>query len=101
MELCDNSMLGVSVAFTPENSLYASSGCVSGTSIGVSPGIGPVPTIAMSSPITYVSPPVAGSIMSAGIYYGAQYGGSPTAISVASPGETSAVVTVPDGPQSA
>jgi putative tricarboxylic transport membrane protein len=101
MELFDNLMLGFSVAFTPENLLYALLGCVLGTLIGVLPGIGPVPTIAMLLPITYVLPPVAGLIMLAGIYYGAQYGGSTTAILVALPGETSAVVTVLDGHQMA
>ena len=59
MELFDNLMLGFSVAFTPENLLYALLGCVLGTLIGVLPGIGPVPTIAMLLPITYVLPPVA------------------------------------------
>ncbi len=71
MELFDNLMLGFSVAFTPENLLYALLGCILGTLIGVLPGIGPVPTIAMLLPITYVLPPVAGLIMLAGIYYGA------------------------------
>jgi putative tricarboxylic transport membrane protein len=99
MELLDHLMLGFSVAFTPENLLYALLGCILGTLIGVLPGIGPVPTIAMLLPITYVLPPVAGLIMLAGIYYGAQYGGSTTAILVALPGETSAVVTVLDGHQ--
>lgn len=98
MELFDNLMLGFSVAFTPENLAYALLGCILGTLIGVLPGIGPVPTIAMLLPITYVLPPVAGLIMLAGIYYGAQYGGSTTTILVALPGETSAVVTVLDRP---
>ncbi|NGM90956.1 tripartite tricarboxylate transporter permease, partial [Parapusillimonas sp. SGNA-6] len=80
---------------------YCLLGCLLGTLIGVLPGIGPVPTIAMLLPITYVLPPVAGLIMLAGIYYGAQYGGSTTAILVALPGETSAVVTVLDGHQMA
>ncbi|WP_454695626.1 tripartite tricarboxylate transporter permease [Achromobacter aegrifaciens] len=101
MELVDNLMLGFSVAFTPENLLYALLGCVLGTLVGVLPGLGPVPTIAMLLPITYVLPPVAGLIMLAGIYYGTQYGGSTTAILVNLPGETSAVVTVLDGHQMA
>lgn len=101
MELFDNLMLGFSVAISPENLAYALLGCILGTLIGVLPGIGPVPTIAMLLPITYVLPPVAGLIMLAGIYYGAQYGGSTTAILVALPGETSAVVTVLDGHQMA
>ena len=101
MELLQHLALGFSVAFTPENLLYALLGCVLGTLIGVLPGIGPVPTIAMLLPLTYILPPTAGLIMLAGIYYGAQYGGSTTAILVALPGETSAVVTVLDGHQMA
>ncbi|ARP93192.1 tripartite tricarboxylate transporter permease [Bordetella genomosp. 13] len=101
MELLDNLMLGFSVAFTPENLFYAFLGCLLGTLVGVLPGLGPVPTIAMLLPITYVLPPTAGLIMLAGIYYGTQYGGSTTAILVNLPGETSAVVTVLDGHQMA
>ncbi|WP_459616577.1 tripartite tricarboxylate transporter permease [Bordetella sp. 2513F-2] len=101
MELLHNLALGFSVAFTPENLLYALLGCILGTLVGVLPGLGPVPTIAMLLPITYVLPPVAGLIMLAGIYYGTQYGGSTTAILVNLPGETSAVVTVLDGHQMA
>lgn len=101
MDLLQNLALGFSVAVTPENLIYAFLGCLLGTLIGVLPGIGPVPTIAMLLPLTYVLPPVAGLIMLAGIYYGSQYGGSTTAILVALPGETSAVVTVLDGHQMA
>ena len=101
MELLEHLALGFSVAFTPENLLYALLGCILGTLVGVLPGLGPVPTIAMLLPITYVLPPVAGLIMLAGIYYGTQYGGSTTAILVNLPGETSAVVTVLDGHQMA
>ncbi len=101
MELLEHLSLGVSVAISPENLMYAFMGCLLGTLIGVLPGIGPVPTIAMLLPLTYVLPPVAGLIMLAGIYYGSQYGGSTTAILVALPGETSAVVTVLDGHQMA
>lgn len=101
MELLDNLALGFSVALTAENLAYCLLGCLLGTLIGVLPGIGPLPTVAMLLPITYVLPPIAGLIMLAGIYYGAQYGGSTTAILVALPGETSAVVTVLDGHQMA
>jgi len=101
MELLEHLALGFSVALTVENVLYCLMGCLLGTLIGVLPGIGPLPTIAMLLPITYVLPPTAGLIMLAGIYYGAQYGGSTTAILVALPGETSAVVTVLDGHQMA
>mgnify|MGYP001128068188 FL=1 len=101
MELLHNLILGFSVAITPENLFYAFLGCLLGTLVGVLPGLGPVPTIAMLLPITYVLPPTAGLIMLAGIYYGTQYGGSTTAILVNLPGETSAVVTVLDGHQMA
>jgi TctA family transporter len=101
MELLENLALGFSVAVSPENLLYALLGCILGTLVGVLPGLGPVPTIAMLLPITYVLPPIAGLIMLAGIYYGTQYGGSTTAILVNLPGETSAVVTTLDGHQMA
>jgi putative tricarboxylic transport membrane protein len=101
MDLINNLSLGFGVAFTPINLLYAFIGCVLGTLIGVLPGIGPVATIAMLLPATYALPPVSALIMLAGIYYGAQYGGSTTAILVNLPGESSSVVTVIDGYQMA
>ena len=101
MDLLSNLALGFGVAFTPINLLYAFIGCVLGTLIGVLPGIGPVATIAMLLPATYALPPVAALIMLAGIYYGAQYGGSTTAILVNLPGESSSVVTCIDGYQMA
>jgi putative tricarboxylic transport membrane protein len=101
MELFNNLALGFGVAFTFQNLIYAFIGCLLGTLIGVLPGIGPVATIAMLLPATYALPPVAALIMLAGIYYGAQYGGSTTAILVNLPGEASSVVTVIDGHQMA
>ena len=101
MDLISNLSLGFSVAFTPINFLYALAGCVLGTLIGVLPGIGPIATIAMLLPATYALPPVSALIMLAGIYYGAQYGGSTTAILVNLPGESSSVVTCIDGYQMA
>ena len=68
---------------------------------GVLPGLGPIATIAMLLPATYALPPIAALIMLAGIYYGAQYGGSTTAILVNIPGESSSVVTAIDGYQMA
>lgn len=100
-ELIEHLSLGFSVAFTAQNLLYALIGCVLGTLIGVLPGLGPVATIAMLLPATYALPPVAALIMLAGIYYGAQYGGSTTAILVNLPGEASSVVTALDGYQMA
>nr|WP_145545932.1 tripartite tricarboxylate transporter permease [Variovorax boronicumulans] len=101
MDLIDNLATGFGVAFTLQNLAYAFVGCLLGTLIGVLPGIGPVATIAMLLPATYALPPVAALIMLAGIYYGAQYGGSTTAILVNLPGEASSVVTVIDGYQMA
>ena len=101
MELFDNLAMGFGVAFTFQNLIYCFVGCLLGTLIGVLPGIGPVATIAMLLPATYALPPVAALIMLAGIYYGAQYGGSTTAILVNLPGESSSVVTVIDGYQMA
>jgi TctA family transporter len=101
MELLSNLGLGLSVALTFTNILYCFLGVLLGTLIGVLPGIGPVPTIAMLLPITYALPPVSALIMLAGIYYGAQYGGSTTAILVNLPGESSSVVTCIDGYQMA
>ncbi|MDO8249983.1 MAG: tripartite tricarboxylate transporter permease [Rhodoferax sp.] len=101
MDLIANLSLGFGVAFTPINLMYAFVGCLLGTLIGVLPGIGPLATIAMLLPATYALPPVSALIMLAGIYYGAQYGGSTTAILVNLPGESSSVVTVIDGYQMA
>jgi TctA family transporter len=101
MDLFNNLSLGFGVAFTLQNLMYAFAGCLLGTVIGVLPGIGPLATIAMLLPATYALPPVAALIMLAGIYYGAQYGGSTTAILVNLPGESSSVVTVIDGYQMA
>jgi putative tricarboxylic transport membrane protein len=101
MELFHNLIFGFGVAFSMQNLLYCFIGCLLGTLIGVLPGIGPLATIAMLLPITFNVSPTAALIMLAGIYYGAQYGGSTTAILVNLPGETSAVVTCIDGYQMA
>jgi putative tricarboxylic transport membrane protein len=97
MELLADLQLGLGVALTLQNILYCFIGVLLGTLIGVLPGIGPVATIAMLLPATYTLPPVSALIMLAGIYYGAQYGGSTTAILVNIPGESSSVVTCLDG----
>jgi TctA family transporter len=101
IDLYHHLALGFSVAFTLSNLLFALIGALVGTLIGVLPGIGPVATIAMLLPATYAFEPVASLIMLAGIYYGAQYGGSTTAILVNMPGESSSVVTCLDGFQMA
>src|ERR1044071_1630195 len=97
MELLDSLALGVSTAFTLANLFYCLLGVILGTLIGVLPGLGPVATIAMLLPITFTLTPITALIMLAGIYYGAQYGGSTTAILVNLPGESSSIVTALDG----
>src|SRR3954454_16664553 len=101
MDIFANLAMGFGVALTPLNLGFCLMGCLLGTLIGVLPGIGPVATIAMLLPVTFNVPPVSALIMLAGIYYGAQYGGSTTAILVNLPGETSSVVTCMDGYQMA
>ena len=101
MDILSNLWLGFQVAVTPIHLLYCLIGVMLGTLIGVLPGIGPVATIAMLLPITFNLNPVAALIMLAGIYYGAQYGGSTTAILVNIPGESASVVTCLDGYQMA
>ncbi|MEO3977708.1 tripartite tricarboxylate transporter permease [Streptomyces sp. CAU 1734] len=88
---------GLSVAVTPENLLFALIGTIVGTLIGVLPGIGPALTIALLLPMTYGLEPAGAFIMFAGIYYGAMYGGSTTAILLKTPGESGSVITAIDG----
>ncbi|QOL48605.1 tripartite tricarboxylate transporter permease [Massilia litorea] len=101
MEILHNLGLGLETAFTLTNLFYCLIGVFVGTAVGVLPGLGPVATIAMLLPATFGLPPVSSLIMLAGIYYGAQYGGSTTAILVNLPGESSSVVTAIDGYQMA
>jgi len=96
-ELVGQLLQGFEAALTVSNLLYCLLGVTLGTLIGVLPGIGPVATIAMLLPTTYGLPPLTALIMLAGIYYGAQYGGSTSAILVNLPGESSSVVTCLDG----
>ena len=95
--LVEHLALGFSVAFSLQNLFLCLIGCLVGTLIGVLPGIGPLATIAILLPLTFNAEPVGSLIMLAGIYYGAQYGGSTTAILVNMPGEASSVVTTLDG----
>ena len=101
MELLGNLAIGFGTALSPQNLIYSFAGCLIGTLIGVLPGVGPVATLAMLLPTTYALEPTSALIMLAGIYYGAQYGGSTTAILVNLPGESSSVVTCLDGYQMA
>jgi len=99
MGLIDNLVLGFSTALSVQNLLLCFLGCLIGTLIGVLPGVGPIATIAMLLPLTFNVDSTGAIIMLAGIYYGAQYGGSTSAILVNIPGETTSVVTVLDGHQ--
>jgi TctA family transporter len=101
MDLLANLSLGFATAASPANLLFCLIGVILGTLIGVLPGIGATATIAMLLPITFQLEPVSSLIMLAGIYYGAQYGGSTTAILINMPGESSSAVTAIDGYQMA
>ena len=97
MDLILNLGHGAAIALSPVNIALCFAGCMLGTLIGVLPGIGPIATIAILLPMTFGLDPTAALIMLAGIYYGAQYGGSTASILLNIPGESSAVVTAIDG----
>lgn len=101
MDILANAWLGLEVALAPGNLAMALIGVLLGTLIGVLPGIGPLATMAMLLPLTFHATPEAALILLAGIYYGAQYGGSTTAILVNMPGETASAITCIDGFQMA
>jgi TctA family transporter len=101
MDLFSNLATGFGVALSLQNLAFALGGVFIGTLIGVLPGLGPVPAIAMLLPSIYTLDPTAALIMLAGVYYGAQYGGSTTAILINLPGESSSIVTAIDGYQMA
>jgi len=88
---------GFGVVLAPTNLLYCLLGVLIGMLIGVLPGLGPAATIAILLPLTYGIEPVTAIIMLAGIFYGAQYGGTITSVLLRLPGEASSVVTVFDG----
>ncbi|MCF6121714.1 tripartite tricarboxylate transporter permease [Mesorhizobium sp. M7A.F.Ca.CA.001.07.2.1] len=97
MDFFSNLELGFQTALNPWNLLYCFIGCLLGTAVGVLPGLGPVATIAMLLPLTFSLSPDTAMIMLAGIYYGAQYGSSTTAILINLPGEAGSIVTAIDG----
>jgi len=101
MDALTNLAYGFSVAFQFHNLLFCFIGALIGTLVGVLPGLGPSATIALLLPVTFKMSPVTGIIMLAGIYYGAMYGGSTTAILVNIPGEAASVITCLDGHQMA
>src|SRR5262245_17873049 len=96
-DILNNLATGFGAAVSLKNLGFCLIGCLLGTLIGVLPGIGPIPTIAMLLPITFGLDPLSSLIMLAGIYYGAQYGGSTTSILVNIPGEAGSIVTTLDG----
>jgi putative tricarboxylic transport membrane protein len=99
VESLQNVAAGFAVVLEPTNLLYCLVGVVIGMLIGVLPGLGPAATIAILLPLTYGVEPVTAIIMLAGIFYGAQYGGTITSVLLRLPGEASSVVTVFDGYQ--
>ncbi|WP_024847502.1 tripartite tricarboxylate transporter permease [Aminobacter sp. J41] len=101
MEVIEHLATGFVAAASLQNLLFCLIGVFLGTLIGVLPGIGPIPTLALLLPVTFGLDPLTGLIMLAGIYYGAQYGGSTTSILVNMPGEASSVVTCIEGHQMA
>lgn len=101
MDFLGNLGSGFAIALTPLNLMYAALGAILGTAVGVLPGLGTVSTIAILLPVTYKIEPVSAIIMLAGIFYGAQYGGSTTSILLNIPGEASSVVSCIDGYQMA
>jgi len=100
-EMFDGLLTGFSVALSWGNLFYCFLGVLTGTLIGVLPGLGPAPTISLLLPATFYLPPTPAIIMLAGVYYGAMYGGSTTSILVNIPGEAASVVTCLDGYQMA
>ena len=101
MEFWNNIAFGFGVSFQPVNLFLCFLGVLIGTLVGVLPGVGPVAAMSLLLPTTFHIPPVSAVIMLAGIYYGAQYGGSTTSILVNIPGEATSVVTCLDGYQMA
>jgi putative tricarboxylic transport membrane protein len=101
MELFQSVIIGFQACMQPINLFYCFIGVLIGTLVGVLPGIGPGGAMAILLPATFSAPPLATIIMLAGIYYGAQYGGSTTSILVNIPGEASSIVTCLDGYQMA
>jgi len=101
VDILNNLATGFGAAGSWANLGFALIGCLLGTLIGVLPGIGPIPTIALLLPVTYGLNPLSSLVMLGGIYYGAQYGGSTTSILVNMPGEASSIVTCIDGHQMA
>lgn len=101
MEIVNDLLFGFSVALTPQNIFFAFLGALIGTVVGALPGIGPSAAIAILLPVTFGMSPVSAIIMLAGIYYGAQYGGTITSVLINTPGESSSVMTALDGYQMA
>jgi putative tricarboxylic transport membrane protein len=97
MDILSSLATGFGAALQPINLMWGFIGCLLGTAIGVLPGIGPALTVALLLPITAKVDPTGALIMFAGIYYGAQFGGSTTSILLNTPGESSSMVTALEG----
>lgn len=101
MEILNSVLHGFEIALIPGNLLFGFLGCLVGTLVGVLPGLGPPATLAMILPLTFSMNSTTAMIMMCGVYYGAMYGGSTTAILINIPGENSSVMTCIDGHQMA
>ena len=95
--MIDGLLLGIGTAFTATNLLFVAGGCLIGMLIGMLPGLGPISAIALMIPISYNLPPATGMILLAGVYYGAIFGGSTSAILINAPGVAGTVATSFDG----
>jgi len=101
MDFLESIAIGFQASFQPINLLYCFVGVLIGTLVGVLPGLGPGGGMAILLPVTFYVPPLSTIIMLAGVYYGAQYGGSTTSILLNIPGEPASIVTCLDGYQMA
>src|SRR5688500_2657266 len=99
MDILTSLMHGFSIALTPTHLLFCAIGVLTGTLIGILPGIGPGATLALLLPFTFGMPPASMLIMMAGVYYGAMYEGSTTSILVNIPVDAASIVTCFDGYQ--
>ncbi|MER5997355.1 tripartite tricarboxylate transporter permease [Nonomuraea angiospora] len=99
--MLDNLVMGFGAALTPANLLWCFVGVLAGTVIGLLPGLGSTTGVAVLLPLTLSFEPLTALIMLAGIYYGAQYGGTITSVLISTPGEAASVVTAIDGYQMA
>ena len=101
MDLLAQVVEGFQTAITPVNLFYCFVGVLFGTITGLLPGLGSPTAVALLLPLTLAMDPVTALIMLAGIYYGTQYGATISSVLVATPGDSSTVVSTIDGYQMA